>query len=206
MEKQASAEHPINELLRRRWSPLAFSARRVEPEHLLSLMEAARWAPSSFNGQPWNFILATKDEPEEFERMLGCLAEANRRWAKDAPVLMIAVASLLFARNGKPNRHAFYDTGAAVMSLIVEATARGLHAHQMGGFSPERARELYAIPENAEPVAAIALGYTGDPDALPADLRERELKTAVRKPLSDFVFAGRWGLSALQLAGREEES
>jgi len=133
--------------------------------------------------------------------MLGCLVPANQRWAQDAPVLMLSVAAHAFAHNGRPNRHAAYDTGAAVMSLIVQATALGLYAHQMGGFSPELARELYAIPEEFEPMAAIALGYLGDAGALPEDLRERELKPGTRKALGEFAFAGRWGQAAPWLAG-----
>ncbi|HZI19764.1 MAG TPA: nitroreductase family protein [Pyrinomonadaceae bacterium] len=194
--KHANAEHPVDDLLRRRWSPLAFSARSVGPETLLSLFEAARWAPSSFNGQPWRFVVATKDEPEEFNRMLGCLVPANQRWAKDAPVLMLAVASLNFAHDGRPNRHAMYDTGAAVMCMILQATSLGLYAHQMGGFIPERARETYSIPGGFEPAAAVALGYLGDPESLPEDLRARERKPPVRQPLRDFVFAGRWAAPA----------
>jgi nitroreductase len=156
LEKYANADYPIHDLLRRRWSPLAFSARRVEPATLLTLFEAARWAPSSFNEQPWRFLVATKDEPAEFERMLDCLVPGNQRWAKDAPVLMLSIAARTFTRNNRPNRHAMYDTGAAVMSLIVQATALGLYAHQMGGFSIERAREVYAIPEEHERARAEA--------------------------------------------------
>jgi nitroreductase len=196
MEKFANAEHTIHDLLRRRWSPLAFSGRRVETEKLLSVLEAARWAPSSFNGQPWRYLVATKDDPAEFGRMLGCLVEGNQRWAKGAPVLMISVASLVFEHNGRPNRHAAHDLGMATMSLVVQATALGLYAHQMGGFSVERAREVYAVPETAEPYAAIALGYLGDADELPEDLRARELKPGTRRALREFVFAGAWGQAA----------
>jgi nitroreductase len=205
LEKYANADYPIHDLLRRRWSPLAFSARRVEPATLLTLFEAARWAPSSFNEQPWRFLVATKDEPAEFERMLDCLVPGNQRWAKDAPVLMLSIAARTFTRNNRPNRHAMYDTGAAVMSLIVQATALGLYAHQMGGFSIERAREVYAIPEEHEPAAAIALGYLGEPDSLAEDLRERELKPAARKPLTEFVYASGWGSTAPWAAGRASE-
>src|SRR5215208_4639816 len=111
MERLRDAAHPIHDLLRRRWSPRAFADRPVEREKLLSVMEAARWAPSSFNEQPWSFLVATKDRPDEHARMLECLAEKNQTWAKAAPVLMISVASLHFARNGKPNRHALHDVG-----------------------------------------------------------------------------------------------
>src|SRR5438067_11420928 len=111
MEKPAPAEHPIHELIARRWSPRLFSDRAVEPEKLRSVLEAARWAPSSFNEQPWSFIVATKDDPAEYERLLGCLVEFNQGWAKAAPVLFISVASLRFSRNQKENRHGMHDVG-----------------------------------------------------------------------------------------------
>src|SRR2546425_12923585 len=118
MEKPAPTEYPITEILRRRWSPRAFSDRIVEPEKLQSLFEAARWAPSSFNEQPWYFVMATKEKPEEHARLLSCLAESNQRWARRAPVLMVSVAKLNFDRTGKPNRHAFYDVGMAAGKLM----------------------------------------------------------------------------------------
>jgi len=200
MERRADAGHPIHELLRRRWSPRAFDSNKpVEPEKLRSCFEAARWAPSSFNEQPWSFIVATRDKPEEYAKLLECLAEKNQSWAGKAPVLMIGVATLVWSRNGKPNRHAFYDLGQAVAHLTVEATDQGLYLHQKAGFSPDKARETYAIPPTAEAVVAIALGYLGDPGSLPEDLRQRESTPGTRKSITDFVFEGRWGQTA-QLA------
>jgi len=193
MTKLHDTAHPVHDLVRRRWSPRAFSSRPVEREKLLSVLEAARWAPSSFNGQPWSFLVATKDDPAEYERMLSCLVPQNQAWAKAAPVLMIAVAKTHFEHNGKPNRHAWYDTGQAVAFLTLQATALDLGVHQMAGFSGDKARELYAIPETAEPASAIALGYVGDPALLDEKLRERELGPGKRKPLKEFVFLGRWG-------------
>jgi nitroreductase len=185
--------YPINYLLRQRWSPRAFTGRPVEPEKLRSLLEAARWAPSSFNAQPWNFLVATKDDPADFQRMLECLVEFNQNWAKSAPVLMISVAHSAFSHNGKPNRHSFYDTGAAVAMMAVEATSLGLHMHQMAGFEPEKVRAAYHVPESAEPVSAIALGYVGDAASLPDDLRRKEEAPAQRNPISQFVFSKAWG-------------
>jgi nitroreductase len=196
MERLRDAAHPIHDLLRRRWSPRAFSDRPVEREKLLSVLEAARWAPSSNNEQPWHFIVARKEEPEEFARLLGCLVERNQSWAKAAPVLMLSVASMVFARKGHPNRHALHDTGQAVACLTVEATSLGLFVHQMAGFSIEKARETYALPPTTEPVAGIALGYLGDPDTLPEDLRQRELVASSRKPIGEFVYTGAWGRGA----------
>ncbi|HET6202027.1 MAG TPA: nitroreductase family protein [Planctomycetota bacterium] len=193
MDRPAPVAHPIHELLARRWSPRAFDARPVEPEKLRILLEAARWAPSSFNEQPWSYLLATREEAEGFARMLECLVEGNRLWAKEAPVLMLAVASLRFARNAKENRHAFHDVGLATENLAVQATAMGLFVHQMAGILPERAREVFAIPEGHEAATGIALGYPGDPASLPEKLRAAEAAPRTRKPLEAFVFSGRWG-------------
>ncbi len=201
MEKSAETQYPIHDLLRRRWSPRAFSDRRVDPAIMRSLLEAARWAPSSYNEQPWSFIVATKDDPVEFGRLLSCLVEGNIQWAQHAPVLMVSVARLSFEDDGKPNRHAFHDVGLAVANLIVQATALGLVVHQMAGIFPDKMRELYGIPEGYEAVAGIALGYPGDPQSLPEGLRKRELAPRERKPLTEFVFTGRWGQTSPLVSG-----
>jgi nitroreductase len=199
MEKPAVNAHPIHELLKRRWSPVAFSGRMVEPETLQSHFEAARWAPSCFNEQPWNFVVCTRDNPEDHERLVSCLSEGNVPWARTAPVLMLSVARRTFSHNGKPNRHALHDVGLAVENLILQATALDLFAHQMAGFNVAKARTLFEIPVDHEPVAAIALGYPGDPERLPPPLRERQMAPRQRKPLDQFVFGGRWGQGATAL-------
>ena len=201
MEKSAETQYPIHDLLRRRWSPRAFSDRRVDPAIMRSLLEAARWAPSSYNEQPWSFIVATKDDTAEFSRLLSCLVEGNIQWAQHAPVLMVSVARLSFEDDGKPNRHAFHDVGLAVANLIVQATALGLVVHQMAGIFPDKIRELYGIPEGYEAVAGIALGYPGDPQSLPEGLRKRELAPRERKPLTEFVFSGSWGQTSPLVSG-----
>jgi nitroreductase len=193
MEKPAEIQYPILELLKRRWSPRAFSDQMVEPEKLRSLFEAARWAPSSSNEQPWSFVLATKQNPEEHARLLSCLVEKNQQWARGAPVLMVSVAKLKFDHAGKPNRHAFHDVGLAVENLIVQATALGLFVHQMAGFSPEKVAEIYSIPDEFAPVAAIALGYGAEVKDLPEPFRESELGPRSRKQIQSFVFEGQWG-------------
>ena len=193
MEKPAETKYPIEEILKRRWSPRAFSDRPVEPEKLQSLFEAARWAPSCFNEQPWAFIVATKSQPQEHANLLACLVEGNQKWAIDAPVLMVSVAKLNFDKTGKPNRHAFHDVGLAMGNMLVQATALGLFVHQMGGFSPEKVRAIYGVPEGFEPVAAIAIGYGLAADELPEAFREFALGARSRKPVSDFVFEGHWG-------------
>jgi nitroreductase len=192
MDKPATHGHPIHPLIAARWSPRAFEDREVPGSALNSVFEAARWAPSCFNEQPWNFIVARRQDGEEFERMLGCLVEGNRSWAKGAQVLMITVARMSFAHNGKPNRHAYHDLGLAVGTLSVQATELGLSLHQMAGFDADRAREVYGIPEGFEAVTAIALGYPGSPESLPDGLRDRETAPRERKPMASFVHAGRW--------------
>jgi nitroreductase len=138
-------------------------------------------------------LVATKEDPETYAKALSALVEFNQAWAKSAPVLVIAVSEMAFAKNGNPNRNAFYDTGAAVAHLTSEATARGLYVHQMAGFDPKKAKELFAIPEGWEPISAFTIGYLGDPQTLSGTLRERELAPRTRKPLSEFVMSGRWG-------------
>ena len=201
MEKLAETQYPIHDLLRKRWSPRAFSSRPVEPDKLRILWEAARWSPSSYNEQPWSFIVATKEDEAEYARLLSCLVEGNIQWAQHAPVLMVSVARLSFEEDGKPNRHAFHDVGQAVANLIVQATALGLVVHQMAGIFPDKIRELYGIPEGYEAVAGIVLGYPGDPEILPERLRQRELAPRSRKPIQDFVFAGRWGQTSPIVTG-----
>lgn len=203
MDKVADNQYPIEDLLRQRWSPLAFSNQPVEPEKLRSVLEAARWAASSFNEQPWSFIVATRDNQDEFNRLLSCLAEGNQEWAQNAPVLMISVAKLHFERNGKENRHAFHDVGAAAANLAIEATELGLFVHQMAGFDVPKTKETYSIPEGYEPVAAIALGYPGDPQTLSEKLQQRLLAPRSRKPLEDFVFSSKWNQTLPVVKGQE---
>jgi nitroreductase len=191
-EKEASPDYPINELLTKRWSPYGFEDRPVALADIRSLFEAARWAPSSYNEQPWSFFVATKDDPEEFEQLLSCLVEANQAWAKAAPVLALGVVSLRFSRNNKENRAAVHDLGLAAENLVVEATSRGLYVHQMIGILPDKAREVYKIPANFEAWTAMAIGYKADPAKLPDALKERDLAPRKRKPLGQFVFASQW--------------
>jgi len=197
MQKPATTDHPVHDLIRERWSPRAFSAKQVPRDVLRSLFEAARWAPSSNNEQPWAFLVATQEDPASHSKMLSTLVEFNRAWARHAPVLAVAVSKLAFARNGNPNRNAFYDTVSSVAYLKTEATARGLFVHQMAGFDPHQAIELFSIPSGWEPIAAFVMGYPGDPDSmLDHSLREREFSPRLRKPLAEFVMSGSWGQPA----------
>lgn len=196
MHRPAPSNYPIHELIHDRWSPRAFADKAIPQDVLRSLFEAARWAPSSNNEQPWAYLVATKDDKENFAKTLSVLVEFNAGWAKNAPVLALAVAELAFARNNAPNRNAQYDTGAATALLSIEATARGLAVHQMAGFDAEKARQVFAIPAGWEAIAAIAIGYPGDPNSLPQPLKERELAPRTRKPITEFVMAGQWGHTA----------
>jgi nitroreductase len=193
MQKTAETSYPLDKLLRERWSPRAFSDRLVTDEHLGSLLEAARWAPSSSNDQPWFFILAQKQNKEEFEKAVACLNPRNQTWASGAPVLLFAVARTNFDNQDKPNRHAPYDLGQAVAHLSIEATALGLQVHQMAGISADKVRETYAVPPNYEIFTGIAIAYLGNPQTLPEDLQQKEAAPRKRKPLDSFVFSGKWG-------------
>lgn len=196
MKKPAPTDVPINDLLRHRWSPRAFGDQPISQETLEALFEAARWAPSSSNYQPWAYILATKDDPEDFAKILSTLVEFNAGWAKNAPLLVLSVAQIKVPKDGTPNRHAFHDVGSATAQLTFEANSRGLLVHQMAGFDADKARDVFAIPPDWEAVAAMAIGYPGDPQSLPDKLRDRELAPRTRKPLGEFVMTGTWGHTA----------
>lgn len=196
MRKPAPSDFPVHELIRERWSPRAFSDKPVPQDILRAIFEAARWAPSSNNEQPWAYIVAARDDKDSFEKMLGVLVEFNAKWARSAPVLALAVSELAFAKNNVPNRNAQYDTGAASALLSVEATARGLAVHQMAGFDPDKARQVFGIPAGWEAIAALAIGYPGDPASLPPPLKDREMAPRTRKPIAEFVMAGHWGHTA----------
>jgi len=193
MDKPADTQFHIHELLSRRWSPRAFADRPVEREKIQSLLEAARWAPSSFNEQPWVFLVAMIDYPADHQKLLSCLVAGNQIWAKWAPLLMLTIAKLHFDHNSQENRHAYHDVGLAVGNLVVQATAMELVVHQMAGILPDKIRECYALPSGYEAVTGIAIGYQGDCKNLPEPLRERELAPRSRKAFGEFVFSGSWG-------------
>lgn len=193
MEKPATTDHPILDVIKRRWSPYAFADRPVEPKKIRSLLEAARWSASAFNEQPWRFILATKDNPDGFAKALGCLVEANQAWAIKAPVLILTVTRTTFVRNDKPNRVHQHDLGLAVQNLIVQATSMDLFAHQMAGVDLDKVRSEYNLSSGFEPQTAIAIGYGLNPADMPDDLKEKEQALRSRMPLGEFVFGEAWG-------------
>ena len=178
---KAVTDYPVHDLIASRWSPYSFADKSVSDEDLRSLFEAARWAPSSFNEQPCELYRCEKGDVDEFQRLLSCLVEANQAWAKSASALALGIARLNFTRNDKPNRAAHHDLGLAAGNLVLEATARGLAVHQMVGILPDKARELYSIPEGYEPLTALAIGYAGDPANLPEELRVRDGERRPRK-------------------------
>jgi nitroreductase len=196
LEKIATSDHPVHSLIVERFSPYVFADRSISAADLASLFEAARWAPSSYNEQPWRYLVARREDAEAFARLLSCLVEANQVWARFASALALGVCVKTFARNGKPNRAAEHDLGLAAGNLCAEATARGIQVHQMIGILPDRARELFGIPPEAEALTGIAIGYAGENAAAPDALRERDRVSRQRKPLAEFVFSGRWGTAA----------
>lgn len=193
-EKPAITQTPIADLIARRWSARAMDPDQpVSHEQLLALLEAARWAPSCFGDQPWHYLLWDRfRDPAGWRQAFDCLAEGNQIWVKNAPVLLLSVAADQFGHNGKPNRWAQHDTGAASENLCLQATALGLVAHQMGGFDADQAKARFAIPANHVCLAMIAVGHPGPVEALPEELRHNERAPRRRKALADFVFDGQW--------------
>ena len=192
---EPGCERSIHRLLAQRRSWKAFSSRAIEPETLGLLLEAARWAPSCMNEQPWSFLVAAKQNPHEFERLLGCLLEFNVRWAQHAAVLILSVARLTFTSNGTPNQHALHDVGQAIANLTFQASACGLTVCQMAGFDGEKTRETFSIPSGHEPVTVAAMGYPGSADSLPGKLQQKMLAPRQRNSADRFVFEGSWGRS-----------
>lgn len=182
-----SDSQPLADLLARRWSPRNYDPKPIEPLVLRSLFDAAHASFSCFNEQPWHFVVATKDQPEDYERILDCLVPQNQAWAKDAYLLGFSCGKKTFARNGSPNRYNLHDAGAALMSMAVQATENGLYVHGMGGYDAEKARAL-GIPEEYELGAAFAVGH------LQAGI---DMPPRTRKPLSEQVLKPGWVISPI---------
>lgn len=194
--KLANTDYPIEPKLANRWSPYAFADRDVADTDLRSLFEAARWAASSYNGQPWSYIVAKRTDADGFARALSCLTEGNQAWANAVPVLAFGCAHLNFEHNGEPNAAALHDLGQASANLTFEASARGLVVHQMIGIEPARVSELYELPADVRPLTALAIGYVGDSNELAESFRSRDLASRKRKSLDAFVFGYPWGKPA----------
>lgn len=209
MNKPTENRHPIHSLLRDRWSPRAFSGRRIESDKLASLFEAARWSPSAANLQPWSFIVVTKDDSQAYEKLAATLTERNRLWVPNVPLLILTLAQRV-GEDGRENPWATYDLGQSVAHLTVEAVSLGLAVHQMGGFDADRARAAFEIPVEYDPVTVVAVGYPGDSEDLPADFRQREHEPRKRRDIEEFVFENRWNNpltpAALEPAGGTDVS
>ncbi len=193
--KPAITSVKIHDIIQARWSPRAFAAEKpVSHADLLALLEAARWASSCFNDQPWRFVVCNKStDAQSWENAFSVLTEKNKLWAKNAPVLMLSVAMQNFNHNGNPNRWAGYDTGAACANLSLQATALGLVVHQMGGFDAEKARAVFNLPEDCTPMAMLAVGYQAEVEVLDEDFKAAELAARSRAELKSRFYAGQWG-------------
>ena len=187
--KHAPKVEGVLPIFHSRWSPRAFTDRQVSPADLARVFEAARWAASSNNEQPWRFLVGAHGS-EAFKKIFDSLVPFNQMWAAKAPVLILGAAKTNFSHNDSPNRVALYDLGAAASYLTLQAAASGLSTHQMAGFDPDAARKSFGVPEDYTFGAVIALGYQGEPDSLPNEkFRSQETAPRQRKPLKDFVFS-----------------
>ncbi len=194
MKKPTNNNYPILETLRQRWSPRAYSERPVEVEKLQSILEAARWAPSARNEQPWRFIVGVKGLGT-WEKIFESLGEWNQEWTQRVPVLVLNIGKKFYDFQHLPNDTYQYDTGQAVAMMVTEAVNQGLIGHQMSGFSPEKAAELFNIPEDYQPISVAAFGYSGDPELLLEDMKASELEERKRRPLNETVFYLQFGSS-----------
>lgn len=196
IEKKAITSMPINEILSKRWSIRAFDInKKVSKENILAICEAARWAPSCFNDQPYRFMVWDKYEDEaNYNKAFSCLVEWNQRWVRTAPVLICVLADNKFRHNGEPNRWAQFDAGAATQNLYLQAVDLGMMAHPMGGFDVDKIKKEFNIPENFTPMAMIAVGYQSENiDVLDNDHKELETKPRERISLGENFFFGEWG-------------
>lgn len=193
--RRAVTSVAIDDLLARRWSPRAFDAgKTLSRGQIAALIEAARWAPSCNGDEPWRYLVwdRTRD-PVGWQKAFDCLSENNQKWVKNVPLLMLACAGSIFAHNGKPNRWTQHDTGAANLSIALQAVSLGLAAHQMGGFDAEKVRAAFAIPPEFTPMSMIAVGYQASPGVLDEETKAKELRARARKPLEERFYEGRWG-------------
>lgn len=192
-------DYPIFESMTSRWSPYRFEPRPVEDEKLLACLEAGRWAASSYNDQPWSWIVARRQDDPDFQTMIGCLLEANQDWASRAGALLVAVTRTTFRQNNKPNRVALHDLGAASAHIALQATKFDMQVHQMAGLNLSLTRQTYGIPEGHEPQTAIAIGYpdrSAPTTEFDKKLHQRETGPRTRLSLAEQTFAGKWGTTA----------
>ncbi len=198
-ERVAHTDHPVLDVIQERYSPYVFSGDPVEKDKLMACLEAARWAASSFNEQPWRYIIADRGDSETWKKALSCLVEANQAWAKNAGVLILACTKKTFSQNGNPNPVHQHDLGMAGCSLTLQAQALGLHVHMMAGIDAEAIRKRYEVPSDYEPQTAIAIGYADKPENGDPELAERDQGARQRKPMEEWVFGVTWGQSSALL-------
>ena len=191
VDRYRQPDQPVETLLYHRWSPRAMSGEVLPKAELMRLFEAARWAPSSFNEQPWRFVYAGRED-ERWAHFLDLLSEGNRRWAAAASVLIAVLSRTTFERNGNPSRTHSFDTGAAWQNFALQGSRMGLVVHGMAGFDYERTRGVLAVPEEFAVEAMIAVGRPAPATSLPESLREREVPSG-RKPVDEFAFPGVFG-------------
>lgn len=189
--KEADTKYNIIDLLKNRWSPRAFSDKKVSNESLGKIFEAARWSASCMNAQPWRFIVGIKNEGNTYEKITSSLEESNQVWTKNAPVLIALVARKIYD-NGKDNAWDEYDLGQSAANMTIQALSENLYVHQMAGFKPDILIKEFNIPKEFTPKAVMAIGYLGDIDILNEKLRERELLKRTRKDLKELVFTNKW--------------
>jgi len=194
-DRPAPTNIAIHDLLKRRWSPRAFDPNRpVTREQLKVLLEAGRWAPSCNGDEPWRYLIWDKGrDPQGWQKAYDCLNENNKKWVKNVPLLMLSCAGSAFEATGKPNRWTQHDTGAASVSMALQAGAMGLVIHQMGGWDADKARAAFAIPPEYTPMAMIAVGYQASPDILDEETKAKEMRPRARKPVAERFFEGGWG-------------
>lgn len=194
MKKPAVTQTDIHNIIANRWSPVGFDTNQpVTQTQIMSMLEAARWAPSCYGDQPWRLIIADKSTNKEaWKAAFDCIVPGNQKWAENAPLLILVCADTQFSHNDKPNRWSGYDTGAAVMGLSLQATHLGLYVHQMGGFESDKARRIFHIPEQVDLMAMVAVGHGVDAENLPEDLKQRQLNARNRKDLGELFYDGMW--------------
>jgi len=196
MEKKASTKHTIHPLLEKRWSPRSFSVESIDIEKIKRIFEAARWSSSSFNEQPWRYMVGIKTKGETYDKIYKTLAGFNQQWAIQAPLLVLCCAKKHFTQRDANNEHYKYDIGQSVANLIFQANYEDLMAHQMAGFNQQMAVELFNIPIDFVPITVIALGYEGDPETLPEEIKKLEYAERVRNELNTFIFEEKFGNKA----------
>ena len=196
IDKKAKTSVPVNDLIARRWSGRAYDPEKaVSQAQIMALLEAARWAPSCYGDQPWRYIVCDKSTNEPaWNNAFSCLSEGNRSWAINAPLIILSIADSIMSKNGNPNRWGQYDTGAATMSLCIQATELGLMVHQMGGFDADKARKLFSIPDQFTPMAMMTVGYQQSISDLTEEVKERELSERQRNAIEKNFFNGTWNV------------